>query len=75
MACMSPAISRPLSCPINLECPLFFPLNIPFSACFLPVKSKSSGLVLDVDGVGQVIQRKADDKAKGQLWRAFEVRE
>jgi len=39
------------------------------------LKSKSSGLVLDVDGEGKVVQRKADDRAKGQLWRVTEVRE
>jgi Ricin-type beta-trefoil lectin domain-like len=39
------------------------------------LKSKSSGLVLDVDGEGKVVQRKADDKAKGQLWRVTEVKE
>ena len=39
------------------------------------LKSKSSGLVLDVGDGGSVIQRKADDKAKGQLWRVVEVKE
>jgi hypothetical protein len=39
------------------------------------LKSKSSGLVLDVDGEGKVVQRKADDKARGQLWRVTEVKE
>jgi hypothetical protein len=38
------------------------------------LKSKSSKLVLDVDG-SSVVQKKADDKAKGQLWRAVEVKE
>lgn len=36
--------------------------------------SKSSGLVLDVDGDGKVVQNKADDKAKGQLWTVKEVK-
>jgi hypothetical protein len=39
------------------------------------LKSKSSGLVLDVDAEGQAVQRKADDKAKGQLWRVVEVKD
>ena len=39
------------------------------------LKSKSSGLVLDVGDGGAVVQRKADDKAKGQLWRVVEVKE
>jgi len=39
------------------------------------LKSKSSGLVLDVDEEGKVIQKKADPKAKGQLWRVVEVKE
>jgi hypothetical protein len=30
--------------------------------------------VLDVDAEGKVVQRKADDKAKGQLWRVAEVK-
>jgi hypothetical protein len=38
------------------------------------LKSKSSGLVLDVEADGKVIQRKADEKAKGQLWRVIEVK-
>jgi hypothetical protein len=38
------------------------------------LKSKSSELVLDVDEDGKLIQKKADDKAKGQLWRAVEVK-
>ncbi len=37
------------------------------------LKSKSSGLVLDVAEGGKVVQRKADPKAKGQLWRVVEV--
>jgi hypothetical protein len=39
------------------------------------LKSKSSGLVLDVGDEGAVVQKKADDKAKGQLWRVVEVKE
>jgi hypothetical protein len=38
------------------------------------LKSKSSGLVLDVDGQGRVIQKKADAKAKSQLWTVKEVK-
>jgi hypothetical protein len=36
------------------------------------LKSKSSGLVLDVDKEGKIVQRKADDKAKSQLWQVVE---
>jgi hypothetical protein len=39
------------------------------------LKSKSSGLVLDVDEEGKAVQRKADDKAKGQLWKVVEVQD
>jgi hypothetical protein len=39
------------------------------------IKSKSSELVLDVDDMGYVVQKKADDKAKGQVWRVVEVKE
>ena len=39
------------------------------------LKSKLSGLVLDVGDEGAVVQRKADDKAKGQLWKVVEVKE
>ncbi|HZY83984.1 MAG TPA: RICIN domain-containing protein [Gemmataceae bacterium] len=39
------------------------------------LKSKSSSLVLDVGDGGAVVQRKADEKAKGQLWRVVEVKE
>ncbi|HEV3143754.1 MAG TPA: RICIN domain-containing protein [Gemmataceae bacterium] len=39
------------------------------------LKSKSSSLVLDVGEEGLVIQKKADDKAKGQLWRVEEIKE
>jgi hypothetical protein len=37
------------------------------------LKSKHSSLVLDVDG-SRVIQKKADAKAKGQLWRVVEAK-
>ena len=39
------------------------------------LKSKSSGLVLDVDSDGKVIQKKADEKAKSQLWQLVEIKE
>jgi hypothetical protein len=38
------------------------------------LKSKSSNLVLDVDDNGMVIQRKADENAKLQLWKVVEVK-
>jgi hypothetical protein len=38
------------------------------------LKSKNSDLVLDVDDKGNVIQKKADEKAKGQLWTVKEVK-
>jgi hypothetical protein len=38
------------------------------------LKSKHSELVLDVDDKGNVIQKKADEKAKGQLWTVQEVK-
>jgi hypothetical protein len=38
------------------------------------LKSKSSELVLDVEENGNVVQKKADDKAKGQLWTVKEVK-
>jgi hypothetical protein len=38
------------------------------------LKSKSSSLVLDVDKEGKIVQRKADDKAKSQLWQVVEVK-
>jgi hypothetical protein len=38
------------------------------------LKSKSSNLVLDVDDNGMVIQRKAEDNAKRQLWQVVEVK-
>ena len=39
------------------------------------LKSKSSMLVLDVGNEGAIIQRKTDEKAKGQLWRVVEIKE
>jgi hypothetical protein len=39
------------------------------------LKSKSSGLVLDVGDEAAIVQRKADDKAKGQLWQVVDVKE
>jgi hypothetical protein len=39
------------------------------------LKSKSSMLVLDVGDKGAIVQRKADEKAKGQLWRVVEIKE
>ena len=39
------------------------------------LKAKSSGLVLDIGDEGAVVQKKADEKAKGQLWRVVEVKE
>jgi hypothetical protein len=38
------------------------------------LKSKSSELVLDVDDEGKIVQRKSDEKAKGQLWQVVEVK-
>ena len=38
------------------------------------LKSKSSGMVLDVDNEGKVIQKKSNEKAKGQLWKLVEVK-
>ena len=38
------------------------------------LKSKSSELVLDVGSNGEVVQKKQDDKAKGQLWEVVEVK-
>jgi hypothetical protein len=37
------------------------------------IKSKLSGLVLDVQPDGSVVQRRANQNAKGQLWRVVEV--
>ena len=39
------------------------------------LKSKSSSLVLDVGDGGAIVQRKADEKSKAQLWRVVEVKE
>ena len=39
------------------------------------LKSKSSSLVLDVAEDSSVIQKKPDEKAKGQLWRVEEIKE
>ena len=39
------------------------------------LKSKHSGLVLDVTPEGKVIQKKADEKSAGQLWKIVEVKE
>jgi len=39
------------------------------------LQSKSSGLVLDADGDGKILQRKSSEQAKGQLWRVMEVKE
>ncbi len=38
------------------------------------LKGKGSELVLDVDGSGNVVQKKAEEKAKGQLWTVKEVK-
>lgn len=38
------------------------------------LKAKNSGLVLDVDGDGHVVQKKADEKNKKQLWKVVEVK-
>jgi hypothetical protein len=38
------------------------------------LKSKNSGLVLDVETDGSVVQKKSDPKAKSQLWRVVEVK-
>jgi hypothetical protein len=38
------------------------------------LKSKSSNLVVDVDNEGGLVQRKANDKAKSQLWKIVEVK-
>src|SRR6185295_11533580 len=36
------------------------------------LKSKLSGLVLDVATDGSIVQRRADPKSKNQLWRVVE---
>lgn len=38
------------------------------------IKSKSSNLALDVDGDGKVVQKKASDTSKGQLWKLVPVK-
>jgi len=38
------------------------------------LKAKSSELVLDVDSDGKAVQKKLDEKAKGQLWEVVEVK-
>jgi hypothetical protein len=37
------------------------------------ISSRSSGLVLDVDSEGKIVQRHSDGNAKSQLWRVVEV--
>ena len=44
-----------------------------FSEAGGKLKSKSSGLVLNVDSDGGIIQSNPDDSAKSQLWRIVEV--
>ena len=39
------------------------------------LKSKSSSLVLDLGDHGSIVQRKADEKSKAQLWSVVEVKE
>jgi hypothetical protein len=39
------------------------------------LKSKSSGLVLDVDDEGNIVQRSPSEKSKGQMWLMVEVKE
>jgi hypothetical protein len=39
------------------------------------LKSKNSGMVLEVNSDGKVIQKKADEKAKGQLWKVVDVKD
>jgi hypothetical protein len=39
------------------------------------LKSKSSNLVLDVGDGDAIVQRKADEKSKAQLWHVVEVKE
>lgn len=38
------------------------------------LKAKHSGLVLDVADDGHVVQKKADEKSKTQLWKVVEVK-
>ena len=39
------------------------------------LRSKSSTLVLDVGDDGAIVQRKANEKAKGQLWQMVEIKD
>ena len=39
------------------------------------LKSKSSNMVLDVGSENAIVQKKADEKAKSQLWRVEEVKD
>jgi len=39
------------------------------------LKSKSSELVLDIGDDNAVVQKRANDQAKGQLWRVVEVKD
>ena len=38
------------------------------------LKSKSSGHVLDVDDESKLVQKKASETGKGQLWKVVEVK-
>ncbi len=38
------------------------------------LKAKNSGLVLDAESDGHVVQKKADEKNKKQLWKVVEVK-
>lgn len=38
------------------------------------LKAKNSGLVLDAEDDGHVVQKKADEKSKKQLWKVVEVK-
>ena len=49
------------------------PPEVLFSEAGGKLKSKSSGLVLNVDSDGGIIQSTPDDGAKSQLWRIVEV--
>jgi len=39
------------------------------------LKSKSSGPVLDVGEEGAIVQKKAGDKVKTQLWQVVEIKD
>ncbi len=39
------------------------------------LKSKSSNMVLDIGDNYMIIQKKTDDKAKGQLWKVVDVKD